>query len=348
MHRLLASTVLVCLIAFSAPAFAEESSYEFPSCGRVETRNESWQFGPGLWVEYLVETKGVFDICGQWFVAVDARIVNVPNSSLWVEGLLYATARRQIPVPSYGTYQTNGAHFATGTIPNIFCCSGWWPAGQTTSHARVVYQQPSPADACAAQGLDYYWDGFDCIFTPGSPIIVDVARDGYKLTSASDGVRFDLNADGTTELVAWTRADADDAFLAMDRNGNGRIDDGSELFGNHTPVYADRADLTTANGFEALKFLSSPSYGISLPDGQINARDAPFSRLLLWRDANHNGISEPDELTSAVAAGVVSLSTAYKEKRRVDQFGNEFRQKGTITWADGSEPIYDVWLQWRQ
>ena len=70
--------------------------------------------------------------------------------------------------------------------------------------------------------------------------------------------------------------------------------------------------------------------------------------MLLWRDANHNGISEPDELTSAVAAGVVSLSTEYKEKRRVDRFGNEFRQKGTITWADGSEPIYDVWLQWRQ
>jgi hypothetical protein len=148
--------------------------------------------------------------------------------------------------------------------------------------------------------------------------------------------------------LAWTRGDSDDAFLAMDRNGNGRIDDGSELFGNHTPVYADRTDLTTANGFEALKFLGSPSYGISVPDGQINARDAAFSRLLLWRDANHNGISEPDELTSAVAAGVVSLSTDYKEKRRVDRFGNEFRQKGTITWADGSVPIYDVWLQWRQ
>ena len=84
-----------------------------------------------------------------------------------------------------------------------------------------------------------------------------------------------------------------------------------------------------------------------MPDGQISASDAAFSRLLVWCDANHNGISEPEELTSAAAAGVVALSTDYKEKKRVDQFGNEFRQKGSITWLDGPDVIYDVWLQWR-
>lgn len=347
MRRFATSAMLVCLLAFSAPAFAGSSTYNFPSCGTVSNRNNSWQFGPGLWVEYLVETTGVFDICGQWFVGVDARVVGVPNSSLWAEGLMYASARRQIPVPRYGTYQTNGAHYATGTFPNPYCCKGWWPTGQTSSLARVVYQQPSPADACAAQGWEYYWNGFECVFTPGSPILVDVARDGYKLTSVNDGVRFDLNADGNAELISWTRAESDDAFLAMDRNGNGRIDDGTELFGNHTPAHADPMEVT-ANGFEALKYLGSPSYGVSVPDGQISARDAAFSRLLLWRDVNHNGMSEPDELTPAAAAGVIAVRTEYKEKKRVDKFGNEFRQKGTIVWADGAEPIYDVWLQWRQ
>jgi hypothetical protein len=347
MRRLLMSALFVCLLAAPASTYASSSTYNFPSCGTVVNRNNSWQFGPGLWVEYVVETVGMFDICGQWLVAVDARIVNVPNSSMWASGLLYASARRQIPVQSYTTYQTNGSHYATGTIPNVFCCSGWWPTGQTTSRARVVYQEPSPSDACAAQGWEYYWNGFECVFTPGSPIILDVARDGYKLTSVDDGVRFDLNTDGSAELVAWTRADSDDAFLAMDRNGNGRIDDGSELFGNHTPAYADESERLTANGFEALKYLGSPAYGLSVPDGQISAADAAFGRLLLWRDANHNGLSEPEELTSAAAAGVVGLSTDYQEKRRVDRFGNEFRQKGTVIWADGHDAVYDVWLQWR-
>jgi hypothetical protein len=347
MRRFLMGAMLVCLLASSTSAYASSSTYNFPSCGTVVNRNGSWQFGPGLWVEYVVETVGVFDICGQWFVSVDARIVNVPNSSLWAYGVLYASARRQIPVQSYTTYQTNGSHYASATLPNVFCCGGWWPTGQTTSRARVVYQEPSPSEACSAQGWEYYWNGFDCVFTPGSPIILDVARDGYKLTSVDDGVRFDLNTDGSAELVAWTRADSDDAFLAMDRNGNGRIDDGSELFGNRTPIYAGDTELLTANGFEALKYLGSPAYGLSVPDGQISAADAAFGRLLLWRDVNHNGISEPEELTSAAAAGVVGLSTDYKEKKRVDQFGNEFRQKGTVTWADGHGVVYDVWLQWR-
>jgi hypothetical protein len=351
MRHVLTSAMLVCLLAVSVPVLAEESTYEFPSCGTTTNRNNSWQFGPGLWVEYVVESNAQFDICGRGFVGVDARIVNVPNSSMWAEGLLVATARRQIPVPWYGRYQTNAAHFATGTIPNVFCCNGWWPMGQTTSQADVVseaYREPTPSELCSAQGWDYYWNGGECVFTPGSPIILDVNGNGYKLTSVDDGVRFDLNADGSAELVAWTRADSDDAFLAMDRNGNGRIDDGSELFGNHTPAYANRGDLTTANGFEALKFLGSPSYGIGVPDGEISARDAAFGRLLLWRDANHNGISEPEELISAASAGVVSIGTDYKEKRRVDRFGNEFRQKGTVTWLDGPDVVYDVWLQWRQ
>ena len=112
-----------------------------------------------------------------------------------------------------------------------------------------------------------------------------------------NGVHFDLDADGVPELTAWTRRDSDDAFLAMDRNRNGRIDDGTELFGNDTPAYADRTDVTTLNGFEALAFLQGSSYGRSRLDHQIDRADAAFARLLLWRDANHNGLSEPDELT---------------------------------------------------
>jgi hypothetical protein len=197
-------------------------------------------------------------------------------------------------------------------------------------------------------GMDEYWDGTKCVPTY-CPIIFDVDRNGYRLTSAEDGVWFDLDADGTPQQVAWTHADSDDAFLAMDRNGNGRIDDGSELFGDATPATRDPesgAWINAANGFEALKFLENPDFGVSRADQILDANDAPFSRLLLWRDANHNGISEPDELTPAAAASLESIS-AYdvKTSGRRDKHGNLFRLRAVALFGGRSGYVYDVWLR---
>jgi hypothetical protein len=313
----------------------------------------SKQFGEYNWLEYIVETVGSFDVCGQMFVQVTARVVGVPDTSLTRIGFMYATAVRTVPVPEYRKYETRGDHFTSGWIPypGALPTISWWPTGTTVSEAdirppQLVYESPDTEGCPPADTESPYFKHGD-LLRCSSPIIVDTARDGYDLTDVKRGVAFDLDADGNAEQVAWTRAGSDDAFLAMDRNGNGRIDDGSELFGDHTP--ADAPDRFTPNGFEALAFFHHPAYGPSLPDGQINAQDAAFARLLLWRDVNHNGISEPDELTSAAAAGVVSIGTDYKEKRRVDRFGNQFRQKGQIAWTDGAtEPVFDIWLLSRQ
>jgi hypothetical protein len=87
---------------------------------------------------------------------------------------------------------------------------------------------------------------------------------------------------------------------------------------------------------------------VGVLDQTIDARDPAWSRLLLWRDLNHNGISEPDELQSVAAAGLASIGTDYKTTRKVDRFGNEFRQVGRLTWANGeSAKVYDVWLRER-
>ncbi|MGH9311069.1 MAG: hypothetical protein ACRD1U_16955 [Vicinamibacterales bacterium] len=346
MNRKVAIGLLVCSLMAVPATSSADSTTVIPGCGTVTNRNSSHQYGAFNWLEYVVETTGSVDICGQFIVAVEAHVVGVPNSSLWRQGVMYVTARRAIMVPKYGRWQTSGEHFVSGTIPNIFCCGGWWPAGKTTSIVDVVPPGSSdPASQCNALGSDYYWNGWECVYTPGSPIIVDGGRNGYQLTSVEDGVRFDLDTDGAPEQVAWTREGSDDSFLAMDRNGNGRIDNGAELFGNYTPAHASGGELTTANGFEALAFLHSPGYGESLPDDQIDAQDAAFARLLLWRDENHNGISEPNELRTAASAGVVAISTDYKNRKRVDRFGNEFRQQGQITWANGRDPVYDVWLK---
>ena len=238
-----------------------------------------------------METRRPVTAC-PYSVEVEAHVVNVKGSASTKSDAYTASVRRSVPVPNWGRYRTNGKH--TRILFGVR-----YDNGSTTSEAEI---QPREEEDCSVYngGGEYYvWDSQEgrCVVFLGSPIIVDTARDGYRLTSAANGVYFDVNADGTPERTAWTRRDSDDAFLAMDRNGNGRIDDGTELFGNYTPAYANRKDVTALNGFEALAFLQGSSYGISRLDRRIDVGDAAFVRLLLWQDANHNGISEPEELT---------------------------------------------------
>ena len=195
-----------------------------------------------------------------------------------------------------------------------------------------TYVELSQEDACDIAGG--VWVGGRCEMLD-CPLLISTEGDKVKLTSAEHGVQFDLNADGIAERIAWTRRDADDAWLAMDRNGNGVIDDGSELFGTATPAFGDRAEPTTAHGFAALQFLENPSYGASRADGVIDAADSAYSRLLLWIDRNHNGFSEDDELQRVPESNLIALFTEHRESRKRDRHGNEFRLRGRTRWQTG-------------
>jgi hypothetical protein len=173
-----------------------------------------------------------------------------------------------------------------------------------------------------------------------SPIIVDLAGDGIHLTGPENGVLFSLR--DRPWLWSWTAGGSDDAWLVLDRNNNGRIDNGSEMFGDSTL----QATSQTPNGFSALSLYDGSDNGGN-GDGVIDDRDEVWPRLRLWRDVDHDGVSQPHELIALDKARVYSMSTTGipESVKNVDSHGNEFRFSGAVS-ADSpvSSKAYDVWL----
>lgn len=162
-----------------------------------------------------------------------------------------------------------------------------------------------------------------------TPILISTQDREFELTSWQDGVNFDIDADGVAERTAWTAARNDDAFLVLDRNGNGLIDDATELFGNH----AEQLPSDAPNGFRALARLDDLDLGGNR-DGMISAEDRLFSRLQLWFDNDHNGSAGPREL-HPLSRFAVAIDLDYRTFDGADEHGNRFAYKATVHRRDG-------------
>ncbi len=215
-------------------------------------------------------------------------------------------------LPDYTTYPSG-------------CASGFVQSGGVCTRSNAF------ASACARHGSEYDPATCSCTGTSGdgnSPVLIDINGDGFALTNAASGVNFDIDGNGFPNRLAWTLSSTDDAWLALDRNGNGTIDNGAELFGNYTPQ-PNPPNGFIRNGFNALaEYDKSNSGGNS--DGKITRRDDVFRKLRLWQDRNHNGVSEPEELSRLPALDVVAIFLDYRESRRIDDNGNRFKFRAKI------------------
>jgi hypothetical protein len=225
-----------------------------------------------------------------------------------------------------------------GAEPCLYCYEGHGQCSETGNEYSTANLAPDDScpgcdTGCCANPTQCYFNGSGqacnqgtCTCQSATPIIVDTTGRGFRLTSAEAGTKFDIFGDGHPIQIAWTAAGSGNAFLALDRNHNGRIDNGKELFGNVT----EQPESNQPNGFLALSEFDKPENGGN-GDGIIDKHDAVFSQLLLWIDENHDGITQPNELHSLPELGVFSLGLRYRDDRHFfDEYGNWFRYQAAL------------------
>ena len=166
-----------------------------------------------------------------------------------------------------------------------------------------------------------------------TPIMLDLNGDGVQTLGLDAGVQFDVRANGLPMRTGWVSAQ--DGLLVRDRNGDGSINDGSELFGSSTVL---AGGVRATDGYQALAELDSNG------DGLIDRLDTVFAQLRVWVDATSDGLSAPDELRSLEDWGITSISTQAFASTQVNH-GNVLGLVSSYQTSDGqTHQAADVWF----
>lgn len=263
---------------------------------------------------------------------------------------LFAPNGSQVAQDNNGTGGTNSKIVHTPSMSGSYRIEVTSNLASATGAYNLVTScntggEPLPGcdDPVLIYNCEYVWGGHwlhcGCI----SPIVVDISGNGFNLTSAIGGVDFDIDGDGIVERLSWTAAGSDDVWLAIDLNGNGSFDNGTELFGTYSP----QPSSDEPNGFLALAEYDEVANGGNA-DGSITEMDSVFASLRFWQDRNHNGVSESSEIFPCRDLGVVRFDLEYRVSSRQDQHGNKFRYRAKVYDAQGHRVgrwAWDVLLQ---
>ncbi len=160
-----------------------------------------------------------------------------------------------------------------------------------------------------------------------SPLVLDLDGDGVATTGLERAVRFDINGDGFENRIGWLFEEGEDAFLWLDLNRNDLVDNGAELFGTST---RNPKGEFARNGFEALAIYDRLDSGGNA-DGRISDADVIWNDLRLWKDRNHDAVSQPHEMSALSSSGVVSIGLGYEELHQRDGHGNVHAYRGVFS-----------------
>lgn len=220
------------------------------------------------------------------------------------------------------------------------------PNGATISHSHVHLCDVCPLQDEGGSGTDPLEDPLDGGGSDGcspncTPIVINLGHGTIRLSGLDDPVEFDMNGDGFLETLSWTARGSDTAFLAYDRDWDGLITKGYELFGNFTPQHDPEG---APNGFKALATFDLDWLGGN-EDGWMSAEDRYFGELRLWFDDNHDGVSQEHELFPLSDYGIEAIEVDPAEHRWRDRHGNEFRYSSRVRFEGGrTTRAVDVFL----